>query len=92
MGLDRDCRDCREVKDIMKILDRHAEEIERHAQSLEQGNLHFVEVGYALKNIEKDLNEIKNAKTFWKEKGYGVFFGIMQAVIIAILLIKFGLK
>lgn len=70
------------IAQLDKTLDRHAEINVRIESKLDR-------IDEALREMKE---ERKNTKSFWRDKGFGILFGITQAIIIGFLLIRLGLK
>jgi len=102
-----DCADCREIKDLKKEIDRIQSIIEHFQTNFEEEKMTGIEIKYAIKNIEKDLQDFKAErkeeleeikknkslnKNFWRDKGVSIFSSIITGLTLAFLLIRFGLK
>jgi len=83
---------CRLEKDFKE----HAEKVNQIDKTIDKHSEINIRIENRLENIEKTLKEIqderKSNKSFWRDKGVSLVSMLMGGIILAFLLVRFGLK
>ena len=83
---------CRLEKDFKE----HSEKVNQLDKTLDKHAEINIRIEAKMDNIERLLKEIqdekKQTKSFWRDKGVSIISTIMGGIILAFLLVRFGLK
>jgi len=101
--VDRTCYDCPEITRVNARIDKMQIETLKEFDEIKSRIVHIdtnynqlllniVKVENKLDTIFEKLNILEGKSTFWKEKGVSLILGIIQAILIAFLVWRFGLK
>ena len=97
--MNTNCKDCPQIQRLDEKIDIQSrcieivkEKISHLDTELNLKSVQFSRIEQTLTNIENELKEMKQTKSWWKEKGISTLFQIITTLIVAFLAIKLGLK